>query len=169
MKIGAQALAANTSVPSATTTTAPIRRQRAAWTDTRLPSAVPTADRTTGLWGKSPALTGNWRTAFRGRSASGLLGGLEDDDRDLPVGLLLVLVVVGPLGRHRLPELGLLLRRGVAGRDLEPMSLALELSLGIRLQVQVPGGWGGRTALGRDHQVVAGVLAVDERCLPLLP
>src|SRR5262249_19325285 len=123
MKIGAQALAANTSVPSATTTTAPIRRQRAAWTDTRLPSAVPTADRTTGLWGKSPALTGNWRTAFRGRSASGLLGGLEDDDRDLPVGLLLVLVVVRPVRGHPLPELRLLLWARVPGARLEALAL----------------------------------------------
>ena len=38
------------------------------------------------------------------------LDAFEDDDRDLPIGLLLVLVVVRPLGRHRLPQLRLLVR-----------------------------------------------------------
>src|SRR4051794_17484179 len=65
---------------------------------------------------------------------------LQHDDRDLALGLALVLVIGRPLGRHRLPHLGLLVRRGLAGAGLEALVLDLHLDLGVGLEVQIPGG-----------------------------
>src|SRR4051812_44792783 len=93
---------------------------------------------------------------------------LEDHDRDLPVGLLLVVVVVGPVLGHLLPQCRPLLGRGVARPGGELVVLDLHLHLGVVAQVEVPARMRRGAALGGDdHRVVAGH-AVDQGVLALL-
>src|SRR5689334_5036124 len=97
-----------------------------------------------------------------------LLGAFEHHDRDLAVGLLLVLVVVLPLADHDLPELGLLVGSGVAGADLEALGFDLDLGGRVGLQVEVPGRRLGGPALRRDDQEVVAAAAEDQRRRALL-
>ena len=96
-----------------------------------------------------------------GRPAPESSGALEDDDRDLALGLLLVFVVGGPLGGHRRPDLRLLLGARRAGAGLEDVAFDLDLDLGVLGEVQVPGGVRVVAAFGGDDRV--GVLAVRAR------
>src|SRR4051794_24412163 len=104
---------------SSATTPAPSSR--------RLPEArgCPTGHRTrrNGPLGGAPVLT----------------RALQDDDRDLALGLALVVVVGRPLRDHRLPHLGLLVGRGLAGARLEAIVPDLHLDFGVGLEVHVPG------------------------------
>src|SRR3954463_2097735 len=93
---------------------------------------------------------------------------LEDHERDLAVGLLLVLVVVRPdLGQGR-PQTLALLALGVAMARAEAVALDLDADPVLRLHVEVPGGMLGGAALGRDDDGVAVDLAVDQGHDPLL-
>ena len=102
-------------------------------------------------------------------SAVGLDRRLEDEHRDLPIGLLLVLGVVR-IGLDRpLPPLGFL-RPGQQARH--PVALGrsvLQLDVRVGHQVVVPDGVGGGTSLGGDHRVVAVVLHPHQRALADLP
>src|SRR5690242_5915669 len=83
--------------------------------------------------GRSRLPTWSARNGGVSRSATALGRALEDDDRDLPVGLLLVLVVVGPGRGHLRPQLGALVRRGGAGAGGEAVALHLHADLRLRL------------------------------------
>src|SRR3954447_5848853 len=102
-------------------------------------------------------------TARCGRAAAGLRGALEHDHGDLPRGLLLVVVVGGPGGGHRLPHLRLLVRRRGARAGREAVALDLDLDVGLGLEVEEPRGRLVGAALGGDDQVVVAVLLVDQR------
>ena len=65
---------------------------------------------------------------------------LEEHDRDPPVGRLLVLGVRGEELDEARPVLGALGRRRVARADVDLLASLLNLRLGMRLEVQVPGG-----------------------------
>src|SRR4249919_196638 len=91
------------------------------------------------------------------------LSRLEDDDRDLALGALLIVVVRGPLSGHRPPELWLLLWGGVTGVGREALVLDLHLDARVSLQVLVPGRRRVRAALRGDHQIVVPVAPVDQR------
>ena len=88
---------------------------------------------------------GHRRLTGRGTHGRGLLersspGPFEEHDRDLPVGRLLVLGVRGEELDEARPVLGALGRRRVARTDVDLLRALLDLRLGMRLQVQVPGG-----------------------------
>src|SRR5262245_19349985 len=104
------------------------------------------------------------------RSSSAVPGArrLQDDERNLALSLALVVVVVRPLRGHQLPQLRLLLGRRVPRPDPEAVAEYLELRVGVRLQVQVPGRVLRQASLGGDQQVVVTVLAVDQRSGALL-
>ena len=96
------------------------------------------------------------------------LGALQHDDRDLALGLGLVLVVGRPLVGHRLPQLGLLLGRRRPRPRREAIAAHLHGHLRVRDQVLVPRRRGRSTSLRRHHQVVAAAAAVDQRRTPRL-
>src|ERR1700761_8556557 len=95
-------------------------------------------------------------------------GGLEDDDRDLAAGLLLVLGEPGLQfllpGPDRLP----LLRVGHPGGPRDGLGADLEGGLGVGLQVVVPGRVVRGTGLGGEDRVAAVHRLVGQRGDPLL-
>src|SRR4029079_7933448 len=97
------------------------------------------------------------------------LDALEDDDRDLPVGLALVLLVVRPDAVHQRPEpLWRVARRAArAGRD--PLTLDLHPDLRRLPEVPVPARVLGGAALRRDDHRVVAVEAEDQRGRALVP
>src|ERR1700691_4010554 len=63
----------------------------------------------------------------------------QDHHRNITVGALLILIVIGPGCGHRLPQLGFLLGRRGPSMRLEAIAFDLDLHLGIGGEVQVPG------------------------------
>ena len=89
----------------------------------------------------------------------------EHEHRDLPVGLLLVLGVVGP-GRDRaLPPRGLLVAEDLARLVVLGDRAVLQLDARVRLDVVVPDRMLRRAAQRCDHRVLAVVLHPHQRGL----
>src|SRR3954447_5129867 len=114
------------------------------------------ARRVSSSWGMAQS-----RTVDAARAT--FSGALQHDHRDLPVGLLLVGVVRRPVPDHRLPQLGLLVGVRGARAGGEPVAPDLHLDLGVRVEVEVPGGRSGGAALGGDDEVVVAALPIDQR------
>src|SRR3954451_2594757 len=154
----------------ATKTRSPVGSSKSATEAARAPvTAHAASDTERSSWARSvSSSSGMAQSRTTGAARATFSGALEHDHRDLPVGLLLVLVVGGPVPDHRLPQVGLLVGRRGPGPRREPVALDLHLDLGIRLEVEVPGGRGGGAALGGDDEVVVAALAVDERRAALL-
>src|SRR6478735_11725772 len=96
--------------------------------------------------------------AQRASRASVTSDPLEQEDRDLPVGLLLVLGVRRVLLDRALPPLRALGALGDPGAVGRLVGAVLEVDLGVLDEVVVPGRVVGRAALGRDRGVHAVVL-----------
>src|SRR5437867_4285135 len=94
--------------------------------------------------------------------------GLEDDNRNDALGLLLVAVVIGPLLGHDRPQFGPLLgcRRARVSSQLVALDLNLDVRVGV--EVEIPRGVLRGPTFGGDDQVVVAVAAVDQRVKPTL-
>src|SRR5918995_5233312 len=86
----------------------------------------------------------------------------EDHHWDLPTGLALVVVVVGPDLGHIRPHRSALLRRRGPRPGREALALHLDLDVGILLEVLEPRRVLLVAAVGRHDQVPAVVLAEDQ-------
>ena len=93
------------------------------------------------------------------------VGGLQDEDRDLPVRLLLVVGVRRVRGDGPLPPLGLLRAGDLAGRHVLLDRAVLELDMRVGLDVVVPDRVLGRAAQRGDHRVTPVVLHPHQRGL----
>src|SRR4029453_6099582 len=95
---------------------------------------------------------------------------IEHYDRDLAVGNLLLVVVVGrPEGGGLLPERRAFRAAGGAGEHLLLLGADLDLDLGVGEDVLVPARMLGRAALGGDDEVAVAGLAVEQREQEFLP
>src|ERR1043166_4116712 len=94
----------------------------------------------------------------------GLVDRVEHDDRDLALGLLLVVGIGRPEFERLLPELRALGTGRGAGPRLHLLGADLHFDLGVGEEVAVPAGMLGRAALRGDDNVaaIAGV-AVEQR------
>src|SRR4051794_18393439 len=88
---------------------------------------------------------------------------LQHDDRDLPIRLALVVLVVRPLADHLLPQRRLLVGRRDAGARREHVVEHLHLDVRVRLEVDVPGRGLVGPALGGHDDVGLPGRAVDQR------
>src|SRR5438552_4019576 len=87
---------------------------------------------------------------------------LQHYNRNLALGLLLVLVVVRPDRGHQPPECGLLFGGGSPRPRPELVAAYLHLDLRVHDEVQIPLGVLVRAALRRDYDVAAAVAAVNQ-------
>src|ERR1700761_4900233 len=95
-------------------------------------------------------------------------GGLEYEDRDLAVGLGLILVVVGPHRDGPLPPLRALVAAQLAGGEVALGGRVLDLHERMVDEVAIPGRVLRGTALGGDGGVLAVVLDAHHRVLAQL-
>src|SRR4051794_18725518 len=87
---------------------------------------------------------------------------VEQHDRDLTVGLGLVILVRRPDLRHLRPEPRPLLGRGDPGPRVELVAVYLHPHVRVGDQVLEPERVGGIAAFGGDDDVAVGVAAVDQ-------
>src|SRR5579884_2128396 len=95
-------------------------------------------------------------------AATSLGDAFEHHHRNVAVCLALVLVVVGPLGGHDAPQLGLLIGRGGASLGAKPLALHLHGDIRLGDEVEIPGRRLGMAALRGHDKVVVAATSVDE-------
>src|SRR4030042_1125341 len=89
--------------------------------------------------------------------------GLENDDRDLPAGPLLVPLVLRPNDGHQTPQPGPLLADGSARLRHELLCADLQVHLGVVAQVEIPHRVLVAAAFGPDHDGAIAVPSIDQR------
>src|SRR5665809_147400 len=92
-----------------------------------------------------------------------VLGGLQNDDRDVAIGPRLIPVVLGPDLCHRGPEALFFLSWRNSGRSVELLGADLNVHIRIGDEVQVPERVALVAALRSNDEIVAAIGAVDER------
>src|SRR6476661_1694634 len=117
---------------------------------------------------RSRRMAGQRATGRRGYSALLAVDPLEQEDRDLTVGLLLVLGVRRVLRDRPLPPLRALVALGDTRAVGVLLSAVLEVDLGVVDEVLVPRRVLGRPALGGDRGVHTVVLDPHHRVLAQL-
>src|SRR6266496_3192513 len=103
--------------------------------------------------------TGSFMPVF----SAALTDGIQHDDRNLALGLLLIVGVGRPELQRRLPQPGALLAGGGPGPRLHLRRPDLHFDIRIGEDVAVPARVLWRAALRGDHEIAVAGLPVEER------